>query len=134
MNKNKFRVWSKDEKRWVTDFMTITASSGQPLIHHVEAKRHEVIHHVYEVEASDFVIQQCTGLVDLKGIEIYEGDVIKYCFKSDEHGEPEEWVDEVIFEKGSFGTPYIEFSDLFSMPYYSMLVVGNICEMEEELV
>jgi hypothetical protein len=41
---------------------------------------------------SPFVVQQWTGLLDVKNIEIYDGDIVKYALSNSEFIDIVEWV------------------------------------------
>jgi uncharacterized phage protein (TIGR01671 family) len=76
-----------------------------------------------------FIIQQFTGLFDKNNKEIYEGDIIKYCFKPDDHGEPEIGTGEVYYDEKSacflFDRAY-EYD--FMIHNLHCEIVGNIFE------
>ena len=89
------------------------------------------------------VIVQCTGLVDSKGIRIYEGDIIRY--SRPEASYIKEWVAEVCYNarNASFGIRggntfvegLIESFSAWDEPEYDLLpfieVIGNIFQNTE---
>jgi uncharacterized phage protein (TIGR01671 family) len=75
MRKIKFRAWISRTKKRVNDFENHYAIS--------------------ELNNDFFIIEQFTGLKDKNGVEIFEGDKIKYKnFKG---------YSKIVFENGAFG-------------------------------
>ena len=77
-------------------------------------------------EADELVLMQFTGLTDVNGKEIYEGDIIKY---------DEKYIAVVIWENGGFVLKYIDGVDnRLSSSWYDPMdskiteVIGNVWE------
>ena len=70
-NKNRFRVYDKHTNRYLTD-----SPNGFVAIHNSTEILHPNIGTFSYLE--NYVVEQCTGIVDKNGILVYEGDIVKY--------------------------------------------------------
>lgn len=128
----KFRVWSDLTKRMVSDVSLLQDVVDKSVRGSVLSLRPRTDgHHV----------MQFTGLVDKHGVEIYEGDILKYAF-DDAAYEPEDYEDGlpyVMFDFGCFRYRYNhwEAEGLTGLPLGDstsyMVVVGNVHENPELL-
>ena len=84
------------------------------------------------------IITQFTGVYDMNGVEIYEGDITRWSYNDVKSGDSGEYYYQVCFESGCFGTnnakkddftPYADL-DLNSIMNHEIneVVVGNIFE------
>jgi uncharacterized phage protein (TIGR01671 family) len=113
MREIKFRMWSKDTKKFFTDPGNVY---GCLKLSKFAAAR------FYE----DMVWQQFTGFLDKNGKEIYEGDIVKDTF----YGER---TAKIIFKLGCFwlDSNHIQEDlerELYDSAYGSLEVIGNIFE------
>lgn len=121
----KFRAWWKSEGEMVIN------------ISWFRFKQRDLIGSVGEqstwpISFDDVVLMQSTGLFDKNGVEIFEGDVIRF---TSVLGEDE--IRQVTFENGCFGIMlervHIGFGmiKILSEVEYSLEIIGNIYENTE---
>ncbi|KNF06941.1 hypothetical protein CLPU_57c00010 [Gottschalkia purinilytica] len=132
----KFRVWDKDrnEMYYLTDNTTENNSIMDMRIVFDELGICVFVKGYGEEEFKNirnFKLMQYTGLKDMNGKEIYEGDIVEYCNTLTELSEV--IVSKVIYRKGCFGIEgffkgsFIAFSDI--SPEH-IKIVGNVYEKE----
>jgi len=116
----KFRAWNKKKKKWEDPAgIAIDIKTGIPWW----TECGEMM-----TKAEDVVLMQCTGVVDRKGREIFEGDVVKVPIKLiEEIGissiEFIEAIAQVAYRPGSF---YIDLPSRRLEMTSSCEVIGNI--------
>jgi len=133
-----FRAWDKEEKRMIKPFSLAT----EP--------RDKFVNHIFRDKK--FIFLQYTGLKDIKGVKIFEGDIVRidntneYTKKVTEQLCVIEWKDGQFIQKGT--TPYwkyknfpndfwkdVEFTqDSLNHLYCKTIeVIGNIYEHKDLL-
>ena len=129
----KFRTWDSQNNEfaeWTNRDPFFSTSEGK--IFFWERKKREDGSYKGDIILHDtgdrFILQQFTGLKDVNEKEIYEGDIAEVSYKMDEHGDPQKYRSEVVFENGAFGDKYDDFSNYLMLPSFTVEVVGNIFE------
>lgn len=149
-NRLKFRIWDKEEKKWLENGMgthcfsewAICPFTGE-IADYVGFFSGDIDHRsktTYKnfwvdktnfkewkkVDEPRFLVQQFTGLLDENRIEIYEGDIVKR--------NNTKYIYVVDFNEKSAGYAMKDMDgDFFPLWYYSGEVIGNICEHKELL-
>ena len=125
MREIKCRAWLKEKKEIVNveeiDFMNKVINY---IDNDYENNRQEIIGACFE----DIELMEYTGLKDMRGKEIYEGDIVKFLYS----------IFEVIWcnEKASFtlkNKKYKEFLNFIYENNNGMEIVGNIYENTESI-
>ena len=88
MRKIKFRAWDKNKKAFL-DYPCY--------INHFDGKEFAAFDRFFNTEDEEIVFQQCTHFEDKNGKEIYEGDIVRYKEKLDEHGDVQTLEAEVFY-------------------------------------
>ena len=120
MRELKFRIWDKADREW-TSYAPVFSSAHGKIFEFFPSK----------YQAVNLVIQQYTGLKDINGKEIYEGDIMKvHGFLYDRFSRDEEPISNFTVKYYSNGTSISKFST-HCMSDYPCEVIGNIFENPE---
>ena len=129
MREIKFRVWDKLGKKYIypcRDYHFVINLNGK-------------FQNFQNGSGGDeYEIQQFTGLKDVNGIDIYEGDIILETWEENQpYGyDPYEWYSQtskfaVEYKAPSFNFPK-RYGDQRSIENYELKVIGNIFEDKNE--
>lgn len=126
MREIKFRVWNTLLKKYIPDDLVHISSDGSFLFGFFSYIKVDFYKYRDDIFRGENIAEQFTGLRDINGREIYEGDIL-----IDDTGEPiEYWV--VKFSDGGFMGECAGVAEpLFELA--NLEVVGNIHENPELL-
>ena len=125
----KFRVWDKEDKKYVSPSHIAINGNGILLITnsgmYLDFKNEHYAH-----LSQKYIVQQWTGCYDKNHTPIYEGDIVKVY---SEEFENENFTGKVIFDEGSFLT-WINKNDIRGVwSGDDIEVIGNIMKNPELL-
>jgi uncharacterized phage protein (TIGR01671 family) len=132
----KFRAWNHRYKK-MFDVTHLDMSSSEVMTGYVDFEGNEGDVWDAIFDGKDYTLMQYTGLKDKNGKEIYEGDIVRYKERMDDHGEVQTLEAKVFYseEYGSFfmgglvGWNTFHDNSLYDVPE----IIGNIYENPELL-
>ena len=133
MREFKFRVWSIEEKQFISpNILEVFDESGDlTAFKYIKTGKLNPLY----MPVENYIIQQYTGLTDKNKNLIYEGDIVKYITWHGRYDGVSETSQSVVrFQNGAFYPRFIE--DIneedpwYSYKVYDLKVVGN--EMEHK--
>lgn len=120
----KFRVWDKLEKRFIYPDVGYQG-------HFCLSLKGSFFNLQNGSGGGDYVVHQFTGLVDKNGEDLYEGDIVKYIIRLDDHGDIERHTGQLLWSEkyAAWGLGVTEPWNLLT-DYYVRIEekIGNIFE------
>ena len=120
----KFRVWDKKSNCWLKGLHYLSLD-GSGIVYNYK----DIDLGILGADIGEFIIQQYIGIKDIKGREIFEGDIIRATICGAKVPDP---MTVVFCERNlSFGMKTKYMTPIFSMAESEILVIGNILENSE---
>ncbi|HFI0342907.1 TPA: YopX family protein [Streptococcus suis] len=129
----RYRAWDKTRNEWSNGFFIYSEGGLYTPDYGFNRKHFKKRTNVYPIVKQErFILMQSTGLFDVNGKEIFEGDVVKLV---DEYNDSV--VSAVAFQNGASGmtadgifVPFAAMS-ILSQVEYTLEIIGNIYENPE---
>ncbi|KRM79488.1 hypothetical protein FC84_GL001668 [Lapidilactobacillus dextrinicus DSM 20335] len=112
----KYRIWDSKIKQYATeDYQFLISRTGD-----LWGSVGDWLG-VHFNEDAGFQIEQYTGINDVKGKPVYEGDIVKVY---------RQWIDQVVFEQGCFGLKASNYHSFVPLSELNgaIKLIGNIHE------
>ncbi|BDQ47490.1 YopX family protein [Enterococcus faecalis] len=141
----KFRAWDTYEKEMLENVTPLFDDSnsmmaiitdfqikGSPGTSEIEIGSYDT---TFNWDEFPYVIMQSTGLKDLNGVEIFEGDIVKVTVNNYGTGERFEQIDKVVYEdcRFCFNDGFYYSETIKYSGYENKEVIGNVYENPELL-